>query len=386
MRVLADLGRATVIVVMVLGAQMGMVGSGSAQQLHKGVTGSQCAAMGGRIITWTNTAGSGQSVGECYVPAAAPSGRATPQPSNSVGAAAGVAAGVLDLLKGFEALQEPRSSEPSEAQEAPVAPSPRVSRAEEIGRGVYRLAAEQSRGRNFCQAADNFRLAARYFNKAGDTPGAENANLQAGLVEADCKDQQASSSQATQRAGSCVPYFQKMRKMFRENAAVCLKETRLLQSLIDMAGSNQTASGDPRFTRASAPELFAILEPNDPGWKQTATHASPKCAVPLRVGAQSEAFSECARVYLCGAAAASCGLRRARETNTNDCLPISHACLAEHPVPKLGHDRPPPSDGWEPRITLAPPGSRGPVRGSTITGPSGPGSSGGPSGGVTTAR
>ena len=65
--------------------------------------------------------------------------------------------------------------------------------------------------------------------------------LQAELVETDCMDQQARGSQATQRAGSCVPYFQKMRKMFCENAAVCLKETRLLQSLVDMAGSNQTA-------------------------------------------------------------------------------------------------------------------------------------------------
>jgi hypothetical protein len=48
-------------------------------------------------------------------------------------------------------------------------------------------------------------MVARYFERAGDTAGAENTTLQAGLVEADCKDQQASGSQATQRAGSCVP-------------------------------------------------------------------------------------------------------------------------------------------------------------------------------------
>src|SRR5690349_9687195 len=41
---------------------------GVAQQLYVMQTGPQCAARGGRIITWTNTAGQGTDVGECYVP------------------------------------------------------------------------------------------------------------------------------------------------------------------------------------------------------------------------------------------------------------------------------------------------------------------------------
>ena len=209
----------------------------------------------------------------------------------------------------------------------------------ETGRGVYDLAARQSRNRNYCRSAENFLLAARHFARAGDKTAAENAMFQAGLVQADCKDQKeravkaatvkASTPKEAQRSGSCVAYFQNMRKLFRDNAAVCLKETRLLQSLVDKVG--QSASGDPSFTRASAPELFAILDPSDPGWTLSATRASPKCGVPLRVDAQNDAFSECARVYLCGAAAASCGLRRARETNSSDCIPISHACLAPAP-------------------------------------------------------
>lgn len=39
----------------------------TAQQLFVQQTASQCAARGGQIITWTNTAGNGVNVGECYV-------------------------------------------------------------------------------------------------------------------------------------------------------------------------------------------------------------------------------------------------------------------------------------------------------------------------------
>ena len=351
--------------------------------------------MGGRILTWTNTAGSGPSVGECYVPAAGPSGRATPPSPNTIGAATGAAAEILGLLDNLNVPQETQPPAPAETPEPLAAPPPHDrGRAQDTGRGIYDLAARQSRERNYCRAAENFLLAARHFARAGDKPAADDAMFQAGLVQADCNDQQAAKAtpvkantpKEKQRSGSCVTYFQNMRKLFRDNAAVCLKETRLLQSLVDMVGKGQSASGDPTFTRASAPELFAVLDASDPGWTLTATRASPKCGVPLRVGAQNEAFSECARVYLCGAAAASCGLRRARETDTSDCIPISHACLARHPVPQLGEESPSTRNAWEPRITVSPPEPRAPAHKSTITGPSSPGSSGSSPGGATTAR
>jgi hypothetical protein len=257
--------------------------------------------------------------------------------------------------------------------------------------GIYDLAARQSQGRDYCRAAHNFRLAARHFAEAGDARAADEAMFQAGFVQADCKDQQAANAgtirQEERRAHqSCVPYFQAMRKMFRDNAAICLKETRLLQSLTDMAGKNQTSRGDPTFTRASAPELFAILDLNDPGWTMSATHASPRCKVSLRVDSQDQAFSECARVYLCGAAAAYCGLQRARQDTTGDCVSISHACLAQHPVPQSGGDPPPERDAWEPRVTVSPSPARRKPHESTITGRSGPNSGGGSSSGVTSAR
>jgi hypothetical protein len=57
-------------------ACVGEPSSGVAQQLYVMQTGPQCAARGGRIITWTNTAGQGTDVGECYVPPRAGGGAA----------------------------------------------------------------------------------------------------------------------------------------------------------------------------------------------------------------------------------------------------------------------------------------------------------------------
>ena len=259
----------------------------------------------------------------------------------------------------------------------------------ETGRGVYDLAAQQSRNRNYCRSAENFLLAARHFARAGDKTAAENAMFQAGLVQADCKDQKeravkAAAPKQAQRSGSCVAYFQNMRKLFRDNAAVCLKETRLLQSLVDTVG--QSASGDPSFTRASAPELFAILDPSDPGWTLSATRASPKCGVPLRVDAQNDAFSECARVYLCGAAAASCGLngrgRRIQAIASRSHVPA----LLSTQCPSLANESGQIRNSWEPQITVTPSGPRAPANRSTITGPSSTGSNAGPPGTTATAR
>ncbi len=103
-----------------------MASPAPAQQMHYQQTLAQCNALGGRIVTWTNTAGRGPNVGECFV-AAAPTARAMvpTRPSSSlspgqVGAAAGSA---LQLLEGLNGLMqtpanpdvaEPDVSEPSE--------------------------------------------------------------------------------------------------------------------------------------------------------------------------------------------------------------------------------------------------------------------------------
>lgn len=143
---------------------------------------------------------------------------------------------------------------------------------------------------------------------------------------------------AASGAGSCVPYFLKMRDQFLTNAAMCLKETRLLQSLTDSVevGDRHDGIGDPTFTRTSAPELYGQIRPNDAGWTKSDDKFTANCAVPLNVTGQDQSFSECARVYMCSAEAATCGIRKASQSKTEQCVPISQSCLAEHPVPKRG--------------------------------------------------
>jgi hypothetical protein len=176
---------------------------------------------------------------------------------------------------------------------------------------------------------------------------------------------------------SCVPYFRNMLENFKRRAALCLRDTRLLRSLTDMVETDRNTTGDVHITRNTAPELFAHFDPMDPRWTISTERASPNCDLPLTVATQSEAFMECARVYLCGARAAHCGLEQAARTKTNQCLPISHACLATNPVPQHMTADPSPPAYKEP--PPAPPLPNPPRRESTITGPSGPG--GGSSGG-----
>jgi hypothetical protein len=190
-------------------------------------------------------------------------------------------------------------------------------------------------------------------------------------------------SSAPEMANSCVPYFQSMMKNFERSAALCLKDSRLMRSLTEAVETNKSTADDRYITRNSAPELFAYFDPMDPRWNVSGDKAYPNCELPLTIASQSESFMECARVYWCGAAAARCGLNRAEQTKTNQCLPISRACLAENPVPqRLAADPTPPK--YEPPVQPAPLPAPPKAR-STITGPSGPGG-GSHSGGVTTAR
>jgi hypothetical protein len=181
----------------------------------------------------------------------------------------------------------------------------------------------------------------------------------------------------------CVTYFQNMKENFKRRAALCLRDTRLLRSLTDMVESNTNTSGTEYITRNTAPELFAYFDDMDPRWVKVGEHARmPNCSLPMTVAAQNEAFMECARVYMCGMRAASCGMERARQSDTNQCIPISRQCLAENPIPQQmtadptpSYQQPPPS----PQLPIPP------HRNSTITGPSGPGG-GSTSGGVMSAQ
>src|SRR6185503_836960 len=97
---------------------------------------------------------------------------------------------------------------------------------------------------------------------------------------------------------------------------------------------------DLKFNRNSALASFAHFNRRDPRWSVTDGSATPNCNLPTYVVAQNESFLECARVYMCGVAAADCGINRARRTNNSQCTEISRACLVEHPIPQLGTSDP----------------------------------------------
>lgn len=185
----------------------------------------------------------------------------------------------------------------------------------------------------------------------------------------------------------CVNYFENMRANFKRNAAICLKDHELMRSLTDMVEketSTVEANNPAPLTRNSVPTLFAHFDPLDPRWTVAGDNASPNCGLPLTVTTQREAFVECARVYLCGMRAASCGLHLAKRRETNNCLPISQACIEKNPVPQRMAADPPPRPYQQPDYRSAPLPAP-PENKSTITGPSGPGA-GGTSGGVTSAQ
>jgi hypothetical protein len=92
----------------------------AAQQLISGMTGSACAAHGGQITTWTNTAGVGPNVGDCYIPPRFGSGGAPTGGGGGGGNRAAAALGALGagftLLEAlsnlFDSVPDSTSSEP----------------------------------------------------------------------------------------------------------------------------------------------------------------------------------------------------------------------------------------------------------------------------------
>ncbi len=148
----------------------------------------------------------------------------------------------------------------------------------------------------------------------------------------------------------------------------------LLRSLTDMVEKDISTVDErelTRVTRNTVPSLFAYFDPLDPRWNVSGETASPNCELPLTVASQSEAFMECARVYLCGMRATACGLRLAKQKETNQCLPISQACIDANPVPQRMTENPTPRP-YQEQLQPAPLPNP-PHRNSTITGPSGPG-------------
>lgn len=192
---------------------------------------------------------------------------------------------------------------------------------------------------------------------------------------------------APEEGQPCVTYFENMRANFKRNAALCLKDHELMRSLTDMVEKETSTVEEINrapITRNSVPTLFAHFDPLDPRWSVSGEHASPNCDLPLTVATQREAFMECARVYMCGMRAATCGLELAKRRETKNCLPISQACIEKNPVPqRMAADPTPPP--YQPPDYRSAPMPDPPHRNSTITGPSGPGG-GGSSGGVRSAQ
>lgn len=189
--------------------------------------------------------------------------------------------------------------------------------------------------------------------------------------------------QLLKEGDTCRRYFRRMVNVFSENAALCLRDARLMRSLADMIEKDGIRPEEIVITRNTAPELYSHFDPQDRRWTKVGETLVPVCTLPLTVASQSESYLECARAYLCGARAARCGVNRSQESSTKDCLPISQACIAENPIPqRMTEASPPPyvnSSPGQPQPKGPPPSK------STITGPSGRGDGGG-SGGVMPAR
>jgi hypothetical protein len=179
-----------------------------AQQMVYQQTAAQCNALGGRIITWTNTAGRGPNVGECFV-AAAPSRTivpvrpyAPPPSPGQVGAAAGSALQLLEGLSGLiQSMPEPPAAEPDVLEPSepattyPSTPapsihilpprsqrptvSPSVDPRQRLAEDAREKFAAGDRSKKSCDAEALYSLAFQKYRQAGDPKGAQRAYLNA---------------------------------------------------------------------------------------------------------------------------------------------------------------------------------------------------------------
>lgn len=156
-----------------------------------------------------------------------------------------------------------------------------------------------------------------------------------------------SSSPGSAEVGACVPYFTTMRDEMAKLAKVCGDRTFLIASDTDLIlGLRPDDNGGIDLTRGSGEAIHILLKAGDPRWRVQGERAAPDCRMPLHVESQAESFLECARVYICGAIAANCGVATARTVATNQCTRISQACLNANPVPTgVAALSPPPDAG-----------------------------------------
>lgn len=176
----------------------------AAQQMYYQQTQAQCNALGGRIITWTNTAGRGPNVGECFVAAASSRTVAPSRPtvtSPSLGQAGTAAGSALQLLEGLNGLIQsmpnpdvaepdvPEPTEPSTAHPSTLSPSihatpptvrrPSVSpsadpRQRLAGDADEKFAAAE-RSAKSCDAEALYGLAFQKYRQAGDPKRSQRA-------------------------------------------------------------------------------------------------------------------------------------------------------------------------------------------------------------------
>jgi hypothetical protein len=158
----------------------------AAQQLYYKQTAAQCNARGGRIITWTNTAGQGPDVGECFVPGGL--GAATTRPALP-------GSGAVDLGATLDAAEQLMtglgSLDASSGPPATAAPSEDAPPALARGR---RLLAMADMSRNPCDAATLYKAATRLFQAADDAADARNASDLAAEAGSTCARTLAPSS------------------------------------------------------------------------------------------------------------------------------------------------------------------------------------------------
>jgi hypothetical protein len=194
-----SMGRISATAFVVLSTTLTIPNAARAQQLIPKTTGPQCAAWGGRILTWTNTAGRGPEVGECLIPPSGRGGGAGYQapPSNSgannAAAALGVASGILGVIGALNDITQDQGSGSPPAVDASSArnddnEAPAGSVDVALATRNYERGARHNRVRRPCEAASFFARAARYFANAGDETRRQDALFQSSLSQADCEE------------------------------------------------------------------------------------------------------------------------------------------------------------------------------------------------------
>lgn len=142
-------------------------------------------------------------------------------------------------------------------------------------------------------------------------------------------------------AQPCVADYERTLSLLKQNAGECAKNNKLMTALTDAAAAPShpgwTGIDTGSFRRDSAHD-FRVILPSKPDyrWRRDGDTVAFNCTVPLSPNPmpQNEAFLECARVYFCASATASCGITTARQTGSRDCKGITERCMASHPIPQ----------------------------------------------------